>query len=369
MTWIEKTIGDLGQVVTGKTPSTKNSDFYGGIFPFVTPTDLDWDSYYVTKTHSTVTDAAKSRHRNQFLPRGTVFFTCIGNTIGKMGIATKECLTNQQINSIIPNNEHDPKFVYYLLRHYVGLVRSVGLGGGSAQPIINKTDFSRLKVKVASDISVQQKIGATLSNYDDLIQNNRRRIALLEQSARLLYREWFVRKGIIDWPETRIDMLVKRVSAGKVYSQKTVETEGKIPVLDQSYYGIVGYHNDNPSVQASIDSPVLVFANHTCNQRFMFEPFSGIQNVLPFLPNNPEHDIYWLFHATERLVNINAYKGHWPELMAKKIFLPPIEFMKKFGRAVRPIHLQIFVLMRQNSQLTSARDLLLPRLMDGRIAV
>ena len=95
--------------------------------------------------------------------------------------------TDKQHNS---NNGHDPKFVYYLLRHYVELVRSIGLGGGSAQPIINKTDFSQLKV-VASDIGTQRKIGATLANYDDLIKNNRRRILLLEESARLLYREWF----------------------------------------------------------------------------------------------------------------------------------------------------------------------------------
>ena len=83
MTWVEKTIGDLGRVITGKTPSTKNPDFYGGNFPFVTPTDLDWDSYYVTHTHSTVTDAAKFQHRNQFLPRGSVFLLVLETRLAK----------------------------------------------------------------------------------------------------------------------------------------------------------------------------------------------------------------------------------------------------------------------------------------------
>ena len=95
-------VGDLGKIITGKTPSTKVSEYFGGDYLFVTPSDLDFMHYYCEETITTVSDEAKNRHINQFIPAESVMFTCIGNTIGKCAIAIKECLTNQQINSIVP---------------------------------------------------------------------------------------------------------------------------------------------------------------------------------------------------------------------------------------------------------------------------
>ena len=117
--------------------------------------------------------------------------TCIGNTIGKCGISSGDCLTNQQINSIIPHDEIDPRFVYYLLLQNTALIRSIGIGGGSAAPILNKSSFSKIQLLVPP-VRQWNAIADILSAYDDLIENNRRRIQLLEQAARLLYKEWFV---------------------------------------------------------------------------------------------------------------------------------------------------------------------------------
>ena len=100
MTWNEVAISDLGKVVTGKTPSTKNPAFFGGNYQFVTPSDLEWKTYYCKETERTVTDDAKKKLLNQFIPADSVMVTCIGNTIGKCGISSGECLTNQQINTI-----------------------------------------------------------------------------------------------------------------------------------------------------------------------------------------------------------------------------------------------------------------------------
>jgi type I restriction enzyme S subunit len=134
MSWQETTVDQLGKVVTGKTPPTKNRAMYDGDYMFVTPTDLDWQSYYVRETHSTVTELAREKHKNQFIPANSTVFTCIGNTIGKCGLTSEDCLSNQQINSIVPNDKHDPKFVYYLLNHNRPSIRSIGLSGGAAQP-------------------------------------------------------------------------------------------------------------------------------------------------------------------------------------------------------------------------------------------
>lgn len=157
-----------------------------------------------------MTDLARDRLQNQFIPAGSVMVTCIGNTIGKMAIAAHDCLTNQQINSIVVSPDHDPTFVYYLMCHNVGQIRSVGLGGGAAQPIINKSTFSALKVRVPRK-ETQVEVVNILSAYDDLIANNEQRIALLERSAQLLFEEWFVR---LRYPSHEHDTIINGVPEG-----------------------------------------------------------------------------------------------------------------------------------------------------------
>lgn len=166
----------------------------------------------------------------------------------------------------------------------------------------------------------------------------------------------------------KVEALVKRIKAGKLYDNKTALKTGKVPILDQGKSGVIGYHDDEPSVIASELEPVIVFANHTCYERVVHFPFSAIQNVLPFLPN-PEmfRNIYWLYWATNGLVLLNDYKGHWPEFSTKNIVAPPIAICKRFGDIAKPIALQIYNFERSNEFLRQTRDLLLPRLLSGQI--
>jgi len=196
-----KRISQLGRVVTGKTPATSRQEFFGGDYLFVTPSDLEYDHYYCRTTERSVTEEAKSALPNQFVPVDAVMFTCIGATIGKCAIAPAECLTNQQINSVVVNEHTDSKFLYYLLCHSVDMVK--GLGGGAATPIVSKSKFEEVELLVPP-LRDQQAIADILSAYDDLIENNRRRMALLEEAARQLYREWFVRLRFPGHEHTRI---------------------------------------------------------------------------------------------------------------------------------------------------------------------
>ena len=192
MSWYKTKLGDLGQVVTGKTPSRARPDYFGGDHLFVTPSDFGFMNYYCRDVAEGISEIGFEKHKNQTVPRDAALCVCIGNTIGKCAIAPEPCLTNQQINSVIAGRNSNPKFIYYLLCNMREQIRAVGLGGGAAQPIINKSKFSALEVRVP-DLRTQQAIAETLSAYDDPIENNRRRIALLEEAAQLLYREWFVR--------------------------------------------------------------------------------------------------------------------------------------------------------------------------------
>ena len=191
MSWRNAKLGDLGQVVTGKTPSRARPDYFGIDHPFVTPSDFGFMNYYCRDVAEGVSESGFEKHKNQTVPLDATLCVCIGNTIGKCAIAPEPCLTNQQINSVIAGQNSNPKFIYYLLCNMREQIRMVGLGGGAAQPIINKSKFSALEVRVP-DLRTQQAIAEALSAYDDLIDNNRRRILLLEEAARLLYRKWFV---------------------------------------------------------------------------------------------------------------------------------------------------------------------------------
>ena len=141
-------------------------------------------------------------------------------------------------------------------------------------------------------------------------------------------------------------------------------------MLDQGQSGIIGYHNDVPGVIASEDEPIIVFANHTCYQRIIQFPFSAIQNVLPFLPHPEKHrNIYWLHWATKDLVELNDYKGHWPEFMSKEFPLPPAALCEQFGQFIKPMVQLTYRLDKRNQNLRQSRELLLPKLISGEIDV
>lgn len=293
-------------------------------------------------------------------------------------------LHNQRLGlvEVLDKGNLDKKFLYYLFNteHYRSQVRGSATGATVRHTAPERIYRCRVKVP---DINVQQHIADILSTYEDLIENNRRRIVLLEQAACLLYKEWFVHlrfpghehvkitDGIPEgWERLRVETIVQRIPAGRLFDQKSASPKGKIPILDQGRSGLIGYHNEEPSVEASLNDPIIVFANHTCYQRIIHYPFSSIQNVLPFKPHPARYrNIYWLHHATDGLVKLNAYKGHWPEFMAKETLFPPELLCSQFGDFVEQNHKMICWLERENDRLVEARNLLLPRLMNGEIAV
>jgi type I restriction enzyme, S subunit len=182
-------IGDLGRVVTGKTPPSAQSELFGSDFPFLTPTDIDGAARYIEPERFLSPEGRDYQHR-LMLPARAVCVVCIGATIGKVCMTGRPSFTNQQINSVVVNeDENDPFFVYHLMTSLRDELKSNA--GGAATPIINKTAFSEIEVSIPP-LPVQQRIAEILSAYDELIENSQRRIRILESMARALYREWFV---------------------------------------------------------------------------------------------------------------------------------------------------------------------------------
>ncbi len=185
--WQETTLDKLGRIVTGKTPLSTRPDYFGGDIPFITPTDLD-GRRIIEATGRYLTDQGADSVAVR-IPARAVMVSCIGSDMGKAAIAGAECVTNQQINSIVVDEPNDPLFVYYSLSTRKAEIRNVA--GGSAQPILNKSAFGRLDILLPPP-KEQRAIGHILGALDDKIELNRRMSKALEAMARARFKSWFV---------------------------------------------------------------------------------------------------------------------------------------------------------------------------------
>ncbi|HQG78231.1 MAG TPA: restriction endonuclease subunit S [Bacteroidales bacterium] len=180
--WEKKKLGDIGDIVTGSTPPTANNSYYNGEFLFVSPADIQ-DSRYVTNTITTLTQDGFLKGR--MIPSGSIMFVCIGSTIGKVAQAKKECITNQQINAVLPiNNNND--FVFSLLEYHSNNIKL--LSAVQAVPIINKTTFANYNLCIPN-LPEQQKIASFFTAIDQKISQLKRKLTLLE-----LYKKGVMQK-------------------------------------------------------------------------------------------------------------------------------------------------------------------------------
>ena len=192
-------LGDLGQIVTGKTPSSESPEDYGGDCLFVTPSD-SFQFKHIGSTERTLSAIGVQRLRGKLLPSRSLMVTCIGSDMGKVAMNETAAITNQQINSIIVDSSRfDPDYLYYKLVEYYPLLRQAA-GGSTALPLLNKTDFCALRIRVHSVMDEQKRIASVLSALDSKITLNQRINAELEAMAKLLYDYWFVQ---FDFPDAK----------------------------------------------------------------------------------------------------------------------------------------------------------------------
>ncbi|MDX9789340.1 MAG: restriction endonuclease subunit S [Candidatus Kapabacteria bacterium] len=188
--WKEYKLGEIGEVITGKTPSKKNPEQWGDIMPFVTPTDFDAYNKNIVGSIRYLSAEGINAFQKKVLPQDSVIVTCIGSQMGKVALNKKECVTNQQINSIIPHKEFDSDFIYYVISSMQDYLRNLATGG-STMPIVNKSTFEEITIK-APDLPTQTAIAEILSSLDDKIELNNKINQELENLAQTLFKQWFI---------------------------------------------------------------------------------------------------------------------------------------------------------------------------------
>jgi|CZKV01.1.fsa_nt_gi type I restriction enzyme S subunit len=183
--WVVKSIGQLGAVITGSTPSTVQPEYYGGDRLFVSPADIS-DDRFIEKTKTTLTELGFRETRP--IKANSILFVCIGSTIGKIAQNRHECATNQQINSVVPNSNNSDGFVYYALS---GLADHIAnLAGIQAVPIVNKSLFSSVELAVPK-LPEQNRIADCLSSLDETIFAQSQKLEALKTHKKGLMQQLF----------------------------------------------------------------------------------------------------------------------------------------------------------------------------------
>ncbi len=375
-------IQEIGEVVGGGTPSTKIAAYWDGDIAWISPVDLShYNNVYIEKGKNNITQLGLKKSSTVLLPPNTVLLTSRA-PIGYIALAKSSICTNQGFKSIICNPKVvNYRYLYYYLRQSMDYIKL--FASGSTFPELSGNRLKRIKITIAQDVTIQKKIASILSVYDDLIENNNKRIKILEKMAENLYKEWFVRfrfpgyetaefeNGIPKgWEVVRVKNCLKRLPFNRLYKQDELESSGEVIIIDQSSNEFMGYHNNEPSHYASFEEPIILFGDHSCKFVLMTKNFSLGENVVPFKSiGTEEFDNYYLYYAVHKLIVTEEYKRHWGRFTAMKIFKPQIDLQRRFAEFVKQLVYEKEMLWNQKQNLIKQRDLLLPRLMSGKLEV
>ena len=364
---------------SGGTPSTEKKEYWNGTIKWLSSGETSQNFIY--DTIDKITEEGVKNSSTKLANKNDVVMACAGQgkTRGQVSYLLDDMYINQSVIALKAN----PKKVNSLYLYYNLSSRYDELRGGSdfssTRGSITTATLKKLNIQLPP-LPTQQKIAGILSKYDEAIENNNKRIKLLEQMAQNLYKEWFVRfrfpgwqnaefeNGIPKgWKVEKLGNLFERLPFGRTYKKEDLEKEGSVIVIDQSTDDYLGFHNNEPAYKANFESPMILFGEHTCKFVLMTRDFSLGENIIPIKPRNCNP--YYLFRSIDGIIKTTEYKRHWSILITQKIFIPSENLQNKFGEVYRSFIKQIENLTQQTQNLSRQRDLLLPRLMSGKLQV
>ena len=398
-------ISEIGEVVGGGTPSTKNEDFWGGDIPWITPKDLaGYSSVYISKGANNITEAGL-RSGSKLLPKNTVLITSRA-PIGYLALASNPISTNQGFKSIVCNEEKcNPLYLYYYLKENIPYLKLFGTG--ATFPEISGSVMRKIKLNIVEDTHLQSKIANILKVYDDLIEKNNRKIEILQDMAEELYKEWFVRfrfpgyktakftDGIPDGWEYKPFSKIATFERGVSYSSDEIDCDDGINLINlkniNSYGGFrldgtkkySGKYRDGQVVKCgdlvmgvtdmtqdrrTVGAVALIphFDNTCVISADLVKLNSDIDNL--FIYSLCRYGYYSKFFS-QFANGSNVLHLKPSSLRNQKMLIPREDLIDSYVKVVRPINDTVNNLNRENDNLKQQRDLLLPRLMSGKLEV
>ena len=407
--WKEVSLSELGKTITGKTPSSQYPEDFGDEVPFITPSD-SFEKKYISRSERYLSRLGSDRLKDKIISSDSIMVTCIGSAMGKVAKNSLPSVTNQQINSIIVNENFDSDYIYYLFKNNYAVFRNAA-SGSTAIPILNKTDFDNLRFKVELNLNEQRKMVSILSTIDDKIEINNQINQELEAMAKTLYDYWFVQ---FDFPDQNgkpykssggkmvyNPELKREIPEGwgveKLYSLLEIGRETinpmKTPKEEFKYYSIPEYDVSNSfsyELGETIKSnkfiveknDLLVSKLNPWFNRVVYNleesAISSTEFIVWKTLNRFEKNFLYQVATSEGFIEYctrfatgtsNSHKRVSPDIMVS--FQIPFEktYIQKFGEITDSIRAQVLQNNEQNQELTQLRDWLLPMLMNGQVKV
>lgn len=369
MSWNTIPLNDLcSKVVSGGTPSTKVPSYYDGHIPWLRTQEVKFNFIYDTEIK--ITEDGFNNSSAKWVPENSVIVAMYGNSAGRVGINKIPLTTNQACcNLTIDENKADYRFVYYsLLKDYEILHQ---MAKGSAQNNLNAGMIKNYKIKIPP-LAEQKLIASTLSGYDELIENNLRRIDLLEEAAQILYKEWFINlrfpgyehsiksNGLPEkWEQKTIGDVIE-LKYGKALIEDN-RIEGKYPVYGSS--GIVGYHNE-----PLVEGPGIIVGRKG-NVGSVFWSYTDFYPIDTAYYAEPSICKYYSFYCLKNKT-FQSSDAAVPGLnrnyaYSLPILIPSKEILGHFKKNVEPIRKMINQLTIINEKLVQGRNILIQKLLNG----
>jgi type I restriction enzyme, S subunit len=402
MSWAEKSLDELGFVSRGRSRHRPRdaAHLYGGPYPFVQTGNVKHANLYITDYTQTYSEAGLVQ--SKLWQAGTLCITIAANIADTAILAFDACFPDSIIGFIPHEGKADARFIKYLFdallqRQYKTFTQ------GAAQDNLSQSKLLSLRFPVP-DLNKQRRIADVLSAYDDLIENNRRRIALLEQAARLLYKEWFVRlrfpghehvkitDGVPEgWERKSLAELCSSIDYGYTASAEQEEIGPKflritdiVPTcIDWSSVPYCPIGEDKLERFRLCEGDMVIARTgatvgyakrlHKRHPNTVFASYLVRLRLKPKMDNILvgtfiESDAYKSY-VHSRIGGAAQPNANAKVLAGAEILVPPPVLQRAFHEIVEPLIDQREILQLQNERLKTARDLLLPRLMNGKLAV
>ena len=406
--WKEVRLGDVGKIVGGATPSTRNPQNYGGVIPWITPKDLSINKErFIEFGERNISELGLNSCSAKMLPKGSILFSSRA-PIGYVAIAHTSLCTNQGFKSFVPDTDKmDSMFSYYLLKHNSENIANLGSG----------TTFMEVSGKVMSDFIVnipdlltQQEIAGILSSLDAKIETNNKLNEKLEEMAQAIFKSWFVdfepfkdkpfhetELGMIPegWEVVSLDELTSKFGTGLNPRKNFVLGHGN------NYYVTIKNMNNNriylDDKCDKVDDEALLKINARSKLKKGDLLFSGIGTIgrVAMVNEEPKNwntsESVFNMHPSElctseflyvlllsdvfqKFVKMNALGAvqqgiRMASLKSYTIAIPEKKVMLSFCSIIKPIVDYIQSNNEENDRLASLRDTLLPRLMSGELKV
>ena len=386
MEWKEVTLSELGTIVGGATPSTKITSFYDGNIPWLTPKDLSVnDNKYIFRGERNITEEGFKSCSCKMLPKGSILFSSRA-PIGYVAIAANDMCTNQGFKSVIPNDETDSEFLYYLLKYNKNNIASQGSGTTFAE-VSGKT-MKEIEVVVPKEKDDQRHIASVLSSLDRKIELNNKINADLEEMAQAIFKNWFVdfepfKDG--KFVDSELGMIPEGWKIGSLGDFCNVFT-GKKNTNQAIEKGLYPFFSCAPEPLASNDAifngkAIIIAGNgsYTGRTSFYNGGFDLYQRTYActIREQDKENLMIFFYHMMKQFFEPTKMGGtrgsSIPYIVMGDItqqkFPYSEDWLIRFSNIANSMMDRKLRIDKENSRLSLLRDTLLPRLMSGELEV